>query len=401
MTIFGIIWCLLIIYCLSKNNIKYITFLTLFSMIFQSTNIIDNKFISMGPQVITNITFIIYCIFKYHSILFKKPQKKDLIIIIGYALFLVIIISSILSSSLTLKLFRIIQLLIYLTTFSIITKISDKYDKKFIHDSILIITIFVLIMGLIQILITTSLISRSQVISELFYNDIASNVYYWHFGYDRICSVFMEASYCGAFLCGALFYFLNYYKQLNLKSIILILLILIEIILTKSTSAYISCFLCTILFIIFSKDKKLKILLILFSLITFLILFIFFKDVLNTVIFNKLTSGSAITRYNWNLYSINAFKSSPLIGIGYKNIRGSSIICSLLGQIGIIGLLLYLAFNILIIIKNKKNKFALSILSIFIIQIIACPDLDFCVYWLFLFLLGILYKEREVKYENI
>ena len=62
-----------------KKDIKYITFITLFSMVFQSTNVISINNLSLGPQIITNIIFIIIYLFKYHSNIIRKPSILEII----------------------------------------------------------------------------------------------------------------------------------------------------------------------------------------------------------------------------------------------------------------------------------------------------------------------------------
>ena len=62
-TLFGIIWIVLLIYSFYKTRIQFLISLTLLSMIFQCTNVIELNNQGIGPQLITSITFIIRSIY--------------------------------------------------------------------------------------------------------------------------------------------------------------------------------------------------------------------------------------------------------------------------------------------------------------------------------------------------
>lgn len=391
MTVFGILWIGIIVFCFFIRDIRFLLFATLFSMVLQSTNVISYNGTMVGPQVITCFFFILRCM------LIKRDRSIIRINKIKIGLFLVffaVVVSSLLNNTLLLNLLKIIQLGIYIITFLCITNISDKIDKSFINLFIKKTTIFVLILGLIQILSSGGIIPRISIISSLFFNDTSFSVYYWHENYFRITSTFMEPSYCGSFLVGSLFYFISTYEK-DKKNIILLILVFLEIILTQSTTAYISVAICGVLFLIFSKNKQIKRIILPTSIFIICILFLFAYDLLDTVIFSKADSGSALTRNYWNQYAIKSFESSKMFGIGYKNLRASSIIYSLLGELGVFGLISYLFLN-LEICKQLLKKIELnnagirfSVLAIIICQFLSCPDLDLCVYWMFMYLIAL------------
>ena len=75
MTIFGIIWILIILYCFFQKDIKYMVFITLFSMVLQCANVFAFENFSVGPQVVTNLIFVIrYFIHKKKIIINKKSS---------------------------------------------------------------------------------------------------------------------------------------------------------------------------------------------------------------------------------------------------------------------------------------------------------------------------------------
>jgi hypothetical protein len=179
------------------------------------------------------------------------------------------------------------------------------------------------------------------------------------------------------------------------------IVILAELILTYSSTAYISFLLTGIIFVLINKnvDQNFKKVFIIIILMIFVVMYFFKYDILDYVIFSKLKSGSYIARFSWNKYAFNQFKKSILIGIGYKKVRGSSLVLSLLGELGIVGFIAYICFNTKIIVSpiNVNGKINLSknnellpivfaIISTVLCQLIAIPDLDFCVYWFWLYI---------------
>ena len=89
------------------------------------------------------------------------------------------------------------------------------------------------------------------------------------------------------------------------------------------------------------------------GLIGLIILYVGFYSVLDTVIFSKSGTASYRQRERFNTRAWNAFISSILLGVGYKQVRGSSIILSILGQTGILGLISYTLFNLSFVRRNR------------------------------------------------
>ena len=131
------------------------------------------------------------------------------------------------------------------------------------------------------------------------------------------------------------------------------------------------------------------------AVLAFVVVYFTAYDLLDSVVFSKSESGSYFTRLNMNNSAIQMFKSSPVLGKGYKSIRGSSIIYSILGELGICGFLIYILFNLSIFLPIvSKNFYKLSelnvglrfsVMSACVCRIIACPDLDLCAYWFWLY----------------
>ncbi len=226
----------------------------------------------------------------------------------------------------------------------------------------------------------------------------------------------MEPSYFAAFAVGAFYYLLCFWYKIKENALLLLLLVMI-IFASLSTTAYGAFVITGFVFLISSREIKIKwkMIIAFMAIICTVALFTVFYNVLDMVIFSKSETGSAITRARWNREAYSIFLSSPLIGVGYKAARGSSIIYSLLGELGILGLLSFLSFNIISVVRafvrNRVNKqysigyygVLYAVIASMICLVIACPDLDLCSYWFWLYLLScyngfelVTYKTRKI-----
>lgn len=400
MTIFGVLWILLVLFVFIFGKINHVIFLTFLSMIIQSSNVISGN-INIGPQVITNLLFIIWYFIKYNKIVISKklsPINKGLFMFI-----LIVILSSCINNVLQFNILKIFQLIIYIFVCIIMSKLHDNINREHIHKLIVRITVIVLIFGIIQFLMTSNIIPKITIIKILFYNDNADNVYFNHNNYYRLTSIFMEPSYCVSFLVPIFYYFLSLWK-IEKNHVILIITILVEIILTKSTSGYIAFVVVGIIFLLYSDNKNVKKIVIPIACLTLIVLFEFQYDLLDSVIFSKNESGSFLVRNQWNERALEAYRSHPIIGNGYNRYRASSVIISLLSNLGILGCLTYVMINLLvcypIFIKRKNNAYnsgvRFAVLSVFIVQIIAIPDIDLCTYWLIMYFFALTFNLTEI-----
>lgn len=397
-TVFGVLWLSLLMVALFLKDFRYMLFCLIVSMTLQCVNVVTFSDSGVGPQVFTCAFFI----FKSYlgsqgvsasrtKLTFYASYLKLIIIIFFLVAVLSIVINKLFDINTVMK---IIQLGLYVYVFNRMMKISTILTRDSIEKIILYVTYFTLVVGLIQFLTTTGVIPRLSIISELLYNEKKDNVYYYSDDYYRICSTFMEPSYYSVFLVGAFSYFST--KNFWNRHKLIFLPIVIELILTRSSTGYIAFLGCVLINLFFNIKNKINRSIIMIGLISIPFILIFGKDILDNVLFNKLNSGSAITRKWWNIGALNDFKSSTIIGVGYKNSRGSSIFYSVLGQLGLLGCIFYILFNLVVItvyIKNKDTNldlsgFSFAVVGAFICQLIACPDLDLSPYWLFIFLLG-------------
>lgn len=418
MTFFGIIWACTMVFCFKKRNIKYIFFATLIFMTFQCANVLHiSSGRGVGPQVLTSICFIIkyflHSRFRVSRISIDKSCMAWLTLI---AVALLIVISGVANKTLASALLVTIQLFVYIFVFLIMRRVAKEINRGQLYKIIRMVVIFVVVVGVLQWIVTMYIPVARPILKILFYNDNNEDVYF-NFtdrGHNRrIYSTFMEPSYLAAFAVGSFYFLLCFWERLR-ENLFLLLMLFIIIAVSLSSTAYGAFIITGSFFIISSKEIKIKwkLLIVFLAAGVALVFFTMFYDVLDAVIFSKASTGSGVTRAGWNREAYAAFLSSPIIGIGYKAIRGSSIIYTLMGELGILGVVLYIVFNVSsvwrCIFRGQHNKYSTgyygvlyAVLSSFICMVIACPDLDLCSYWFWLYLLACYNGHELIKYKKI
>lgn len=401
MTTFGLIWTVLIFYCYIKKDILYMLFVTLLFMTFQSCNVFTVSGTGVGPGVLTSIIFISKILISQKFVIRKIKQEKC-VFLFAILLPMVAFVSLIQNQILAEMLMLLLQLLVYVILFVSIQFIKKDISEDDVYAMIRKLIIFHVVFAIIQFLTTIQILPLRPVLNVLFYNDPSTDVVFHREYYARVMSTFMEPSYFAGFLVGAFFFLLNE-KEKWYKNRFLFIVIIIEILLTKSSTAYGAFLIVGIVFIMTSKnfDIKQKIMICGLGIIGYLILYFGFYSLLDAVVFSKDMTGSYTTRLRFNNTALAAYRSSPIFGVGYKNCRGSSILYSLLGQLGIVGISIYALFNICVCGMRKYSKSIfkmdynmlksskLGVFAVVVCQIISCPDLDLCTYWVWLFIYSI------------
>ena len=397
MTIAGLIWIAIIIVVILKNDIKDMLLLLLVCMTLQACNVIIINGQGIGPGVLTALIFVIYALFHAHFRICLEKRKWPIFV----SLFLVMIIPFI-TSMLNEKLFStwlvILQLWVYGSCFLVIQCGVAKISRIDLYNIVRKLIVFHCWMAVLQVLTTMEILPLRPIFNILIFNDKGQNVVFHWNSYNRMLSTFMEPSYYAVFLVAA-FFFLLCLKEKWKDNYFLLSVVFIEILLTRSSTAYGAFLITAIIFVCFSKNLSLKqkIVFIGIGLVGLCVVYVGFYSLIDAVIFSKRDTASYRQRVRFNSSALNGLKASPIYGIGYKQCRGSSIIPSLLGQTGIMGLFSYVAFNVSImktrVYKETSNAILLlatkfAVLGAIVAQIIACPDLDLCSYWCWLLILS-------------
>lgn len=409
MTFFGILWLCIVIWAFLKSNIKYMLTLVLLFMTFQCANVLDIAGIGIGPQILTSVAFVVKALVAQKGVI-RIGRKHRIYIFLSIAMATVALASCIYNDILKEQILYVLQLFIYVICFISIIIYSGQVNSKTIYQILRRIIIFLLIMGVIQILTTMEILPLRALLKALFYNDTSTSVYFHHSNYPRIMSTFMEPSYFAGLIVGAFYYLLSMSSRWR-ENYIIMAAIVLELILTMSSTAYAAFVIVGLIFILIQKRIKLswKITIVVVALVGFVVLYFGFYDVLDAVIFSKSETGSYLTRTNMNNKAYQTYLGSPLLGVGYRYVRGSSIIYSLLGQLGVLGLTAYFMFNIAVFVPIAlcgKNQFRFTeidigiryaVLSACVCQLISCPDLDLCTYWFWIYAMGISIRNSDIQ----
>lgn len=389
---------LLIAFILPKINVLF--FLTILSSTLQCSNVIIIGEIGIGPQVITSAAFILKILLEQKGLCIKIRRSVIALQLSVLAMFIIILVSSVYNHTLAGEVTRVLQLLIYICCYFAMYEASEKLEPSFVYTTIRRITVFLLIVGFTQVLMTTGVLPRFLLVTELLYNDtISGSIYFTRNNYFRILSTYMEPSYYACFIVGAFYYFLSLNKK---RDVFLLVIMLFEIILTFSSTAYVAFAVVGLLFVAFAREGKTKIAILICGLLGIAVMYSCFYNVLDQVLFSKMSSGSGIARFYLNKAAVRNFHSSPIIGIGYKQGRASSLIYTLLAELGVIGLFVYIVMSFFILkpLFNKKyiNKYSqesiamrLALAGVITCQIVAVPALDICAYWMWMNLLALTY----------
>ena len=400
MTVFGAVWLFLLGVAVLKKQSKFLITLVLFSTTLQSSNVFMINGQGIGPQIITSMIVTFYLLIPKISKL-KFTIYKD-ILNVRYMM-IILLISVIFSCNRTgtfiENCLRILQIMFYIGCFFALYEAGKKLDKDYIYNTIVLLVIFILIVGVIQIIITGLDLPRYSIIRDVFWNDSANapNIvqFGWPYGkYFRFFATYMEPSYFVGFSVGAIFYFLNYKKDRR-KANILLIGLFIATILSFSSAGYGALLITAIIYMAFSKDGKAKVFILISGILGFAILYFGFYGILDSVIFSKFSSASYAARKTWNIQAMLTFQQSPIFGVGYKNCRASNLFYTLLAEQGIFGMVIYILFIISIIkniiTKKKQNKIGneqvgiiFAIIAVVATQMIAVPDLDICTFWMWM-----------------
>ena len=412
MTLFGIVWIILLCVALWRD-IKYMLFLLALSMVFQSADVFSVGTLGIGPQTITCFFFITRCLMYCKGKI--SLNKKDIFLFLLLIIFgTEIVFSSSINGVIHDNYLKVIQLLLYFTCFFLIMVVKILVTENEVYEMLRTIIIFLVVMGIVQVLTTSEMLPLRSILKVLFYNNDAPQTYFNSSNYTRVMSTFMEPSYFAGIVVGAFYYLLSLEKKWK-ENFVLMCMLFVELLLTRSSTGYGAFALVGIIFILFSKKIKIryKMLLCILAIVGAVALYFGFYEMLDKVIFSKLESGSYNARNYMNLNAMNEYYKSKYIGAGYRVVRGSSIVCSLLGELGMIGMVLYLVVNLLMIaplfdvikVRSTVNAYQygmyFAVLSVVVCQLIACPDLDLCTYWFWAFFYALTMRssrmQREVK----
>lgn len=409
-TLFGVIWILLLIVAFFLKDLRFIVALTLFSMVLQCNNVIVLDETAVGVQVFAVLVALIrFVLLPRRNGSFEKPMKSLFaapVLLLVYMVF----ISLVVHGELDQKLIRILMIAVYaLFAFIIYRKqLTQGIDEQWLEKTIDTITVIVLVVGLLQYLACAGVSFLRPILTTWIFNDTENGNVIFHSkpSYAAMYSTFMEPSYFAAFMVG-LFSVISMREKATGKNLILLVAIGSAILLSRSSTGFggLAIVLAIQAVRFFGKRKIVRIVLPLAMIAVFGIV-VFNYELLDKVLFSKDESASYATRTTWNLWAWEDFLEQPLFGVGIGQSRASSLFYTLLAELGILGFLLHARIiwkNAKLLFSRKSSYliagFSFAVLSIWICQVIACPDMNLSPFWMMLFMVALASNLRGNKNE--
>lgn len=415
MTLLGLAFFLICLFCFFYRPIHYLMGLVIISCIFQAGSIINMGSRGIPPYIFVESFLIVKSI--PYLISTKKIKINSVIGCFGIFVFLSIIVTLFmpfifegikitnpggktsdeylalmqLRDHLHFSIKNIIQLLFIL--FNGLTlyifyffrhKLKSDFILKLFHYSILV----VLGIGL------WGYLNKNYNIpfpNTMFYSNIGYGQLYNienDLGMFRLNSTFSEPSYCGGFLAAS---FWGWYKLHN-KCDKQCFLILIALALNSSSTGIITFLIGLLLHIITSMKR------LIWGLFSFFVLTLILYNsplwqYIDLVLLNKAETLSGMARINSFLLTLEICKTTYFLGLGWGSHRDFSFIGNTLVAVGLLGTILLLC----IIYKMQKNNFlnrkqSKSCLFLFhwgcihwIAVFIALPDFSYSIIWMWMF----------------
>jgi hypothetical protein len=81
----------------------------------------------------------------------------------------------------------------------------------------------------------------------------------------------------------------------------------------------------------------------------------YFSSLLDTLLFNKLSTSSGIERSLWNSQGIQNFYDTFGFGVGNGSMRASSFVIGVLASLGAIGTLIFSLFFVRLLFSDKRG----------------------------------------------
>lgn len=431
-TIFGIIWLVILFVCLFLP-FKYSFGVLILSSIFQSVSVVNFSNNGIYPMLITEAYIIIkfFLMRRGKEEIANEETKK---LLKRLAIFLIVTtILSIISSKVfgNINIYntrtksyidfgldlsfvtRVVTLLCNIATIYVIYKSNNLLNNKFVVKCFVISITICIAFGFWEFICKKT--GNLQYFPyELLYNNISYKQAYNQSlasGNVRMNSTFLEPSYLGSFLVASFFALLatNKHGRYN----IILLLLLICLVLNLSGTGLATFIIMTLYYITIYKKfnlKKNQLFVIFFLPVMFLLILLptgYMTRIIN-MIGHKFGSVSGVIRTSADITALKILKSTYLLGGGWSCFRGSSLLLTCLGEVGVIGCaLLFLPVYDYIKKQYNENKGNLYyrfgyiyMIAVVISMVLAIPDITFMLFWTPLYYLASMNKNEYEKEQK-
>lgn len=438
MSILTIIWVILLIYAMSKNN-NLLIFLTMLSSLLQSATFMKVGGSEVSYFMITTLMLCIKVILNGGRIRIRKWGKIFLIFFV-WAVFVGLLAPLIFPNVEALYLLdgnflkepisrigfpfmKYVNVLVMIVATICIINIA--VEKTTIIKSFIGVNVIVCTIALLHFFsITFNLSGVFNLLADSIYNSRSAEMYgsfsstYYSFttsNRPRAIGTFLEASYFGAYLSSTIWaeiYFVtqNEYKKNRKKwYLILIAINIVMLVLNMSSTGLATFALGGVLFFVFISGRK-KLSMISFGVVALVVLLLnmdwithleLYNDIY-TMIFQKIGTNSEVVRTRWTTEAWRVIKETLGFGVGIQRTRAGNLIVNLIVQTGFLGGIIFVFYYLNLVMKNFKNKinpicgvsFMYSVVLL-VAQMVSCPHIDFAPFIFGLLMLSVGYESAK------
>lgn len=438
-SVFGAIWLICLLFSL---NDKYkMLFMLLLSTVIQSSYIFLIGKTDVSCQIVTCLVFIIRYL-PHGETKLKISKKFRSGIIWSVYLLIISIVAPIIFNGRQVKgitnnefdfntfhvvtihpsisnVFECITILLYVCVAIILYNRRSKYEVEKVDSIITNVFYFVIIVGTIHVILM-ALHLPTNIYQLLIHNeaDYLGSTFVTRYqpgigNLVKFFSTFYEASYCGSYLAVMLAYFTMKEGQKH-RSINIVLCIIFLILNLTSTGLATAIIFFAILLVYRSRQGRIskKVMIATFVEIIFGVAILVSIPSLREKIFSytvgKKETGSFALRTMVDAIALEQYKLTYGVGLGVNSIECYSLIPALLAQTGTIGFLLFFWWNNSVLKVPRHGNSSVSstphcfmLMVSLISQILAVQALNYCVYWMCIWILMItsfkFYNNQQVE----
>ncbi len=411
LTLFGIIWCsLALLFILFPPKYLYVLMLT--SCVFQAASVFSIGNLWITPFFFTQILFLLrmspYVLANGLSLQISKVSF----------LFLILVLLSIIITAISPSLFVGTRVVSPVYSF----EVNYSTNGKFLTFSMSNISqICLLIMNAITLLVVHRFAPKIVSFKQLYLSYYISILIFSFFslwwvinkgtlpvdflysngGYsitsiveNRLAGTYSEPSSAGAFIASSLAPLL--FARRKFGSVLLGVFMIYLLILNRSSTAILTVVMSFLIFFIIRGTDSRKVLITLCLLvISSVSIFILFGDTLLSLYDQKMSSNSGVIRSWANQMSLSVIFDSYFLGVGLGSNRASSLLLTILTNVGFIGFSLFTMISYFLIkpLFNKRNEpdslfFIILFLGFVLGAFFSVPDISSPSFWMFLIYLA-------------
>lgn len=407
LTLFGIFWCSLALLFLFFPP-KYLYVLMLTSCVFQAASVFSFGSLWITPFFFTQLLFLV----KMSPYLFSNGLDIKInrvnfvfIILVLFSVFITMIAPSLFSGtrvvssafsfeanyvtngkSLVFSMSNISQICLFIINVTTLLVIY-RFAPRIVNFNQLYLSYYLSI-AVFSLFSIWWLVSRSTLPVDFLYSNGGYSI--TALAESRLASTYSEPSSAGAFIASSLAPLLFVRKKLSVIALGVMMLFLLT--LNRSSTAVLTAATSFLLFFILRGTNSQRVLVSLCLLvIVSAIIFILFGDSLVSLYDEKMSSDSGMIRSWSNYLSLSALYDSYFLGLGLGSNRASSLLLTILTNVGIIGfslfaVVIFLLMKPLFIHRDQANAiFFLTLFLGFILgAFFSVPDISSPSLWMFL-----------------